>query len=218
MLPAKRRGFTLIEILCTVIILAVAAKAAMPLLSGNGEAKLSGVARSTISDLFYAQNLAITTQQPIFVLFSTVNGAVGGGYRVLTQTNSTTYALLELPGGAPFAVNFGQAVAGSVGSQTTGIQVNAVKQGGTAITPLTGLTINRVRNNSDGTVTILNTWTSQSGVLLGFDTMGQPVVGNDAASAAGKLSSTGSIDMAATGTTAIYTLNLEPLSGEITVN
>lgn len=208
-MPAGTRGFTLIEILCTVSILAIAALSASPFLSGNAQAKLSAVARSTISDLFYAQNLAITTQQPVFVLFSTADNTSGGGYRLLTQTSATSYKIIERPGGGPFVVNFGQIAAGSVGSQMPDGQIKAVKQGGTAITPLSGNSITYATT----------TWANQTGVMLGFDTTGQPVVGNDAASTAGKLSATGSIDLAASSSGAVlFTLNLEPLSGEITIN
>jgi prepilin-type N-terminal cleavage/methylation domain-containing protein len=62
--PKRRRpGFTLVEVLATVTILAIIAFAAIPLLSGRGDFEAQGAARRLLADLAFAQSDAMTRQE-----------------------------------------------------------------------------------------------------------------------------------------------------------
>ena len=65
----RRRGFTLIELLVVVVILAIAGMAVIPMMSGTGDLQAISAARIIATDLQYAQNVAITTQELIEVTF-----------------------------------------------------------------------------------------------------------------------------------------------------
>ena len=74
MFPQKRQnnirnGFTLVEILVTVMVLAIAAAMVAPYMSGSGDFQAASAARILASDLQYAQNTAITSQDPVTVTF-----------------------------------------------------------------------------------------------------------------------------------------------------
>jgi prepilin-type N-terminal cleavage/methylation domain-containing protein len=216
----RRRGFTLIEILCTVTILAIAAMAAMPLFgNGNADVKLSADTRSVMGDIFYAQNMAMSTQQPVYLLFipvGTAGGTPGGSYWLLTRNaDGTTYTLQDRPGGYQFTVYLGQIGAANQrsGTRLPDAQLNSVKQGGNAISTVTLAKI------VYGTTSPVTLQTNVTGVLLGFDTFGQPFIGVDATSTAGKLGATGTIELAAPSNGNLKaTLSLEPFTGELTVN
>jgi prepilin-type N-terminal cleavage/methylation domain-containing protein len=140
-----QHGFTLIEILAVVTILAIAAVAAIPIInSGYADVKLTAAARSVMADLFYAQNYAITTQNPVYVVFATPAGT--GGKYTLKQSNSGTVAPLIRPGGSTFVVNLGKLNGPLVGTQLVDATLGTVTVAGATLT--------------DGTI--------------GFDTLGQP--------------------------------------------
>ena len=72
--PASRRwlcrGFTLVEILCVVIILGICSAIIIPQLGSRDDLRVSAAARVVLSDIMYAQNRAISTQQKHFLEFS----------------------------------------------------------------------------------------------------------------------------------------------------
>ncbi len=67
------RAFTLIEILCVVIILGIAGAIIVPELSTRSDLKASASARILMADLIYAQNRAITVQGTQVIAFDTTN-------------------------------------------------------------------------------------------------------------------------------------------------
>ncbi|MDY7009239.1 MAG: GspH/FimT family protein [Planctomycetota bacterium] len=73
-IPAARRysrtGFTLIELIVALVVLAVAAAIIIPYATGTSGFQASAAARMIMSDLEYAQNQAITTQTPVSVTFA----------------------------------------------------------------------------------------------------------------------------------------------------
>lgn len=62
-----RRGFTLVEVLCVVTILGIAAAVSIPYIAGRDDLKASAAARVVVAQVQWAQNRAITTQTPTFV-------------------------------------------------------------------------------------------------------------------------------------------------------
>ena len=64
-------GFTIIEILIVVVILAIAALTAIPMMSSAGSVQIRSVANMIAADLEYAKSLAITKGQNYWVVFDT---------------------------------------------------------------------------------------------------------------------------------------------------
>lgn len=62
-------GFTLLELLVVLLVLAIVAAVAIPMAVGTGDMQAVSAARMISADLQYAQNVAITTQQPVTVTF-----------------------------------------------------------------------------------------------------------------------------------------------------
>ncbi len=74
-----RRGFTLVEILTVVLILGIASAIIAPQIGSRGDLKCRAAARVLVSDLIYAQNLAIAQQKWTYVKFD----AAGESYQVM---------------------------------------------------------------------------------------------------------------------------------------
>ncbi|MBN2269206.1 MAG: prepilin-type N-terminal cleavage/methylation domain-containing protein, partial [Sedimentisphaerales bacterium] len=72
------RGFTIIEILIVVVILAIAAMTAIPMISSAGSVQVRSAANMIAADLEYAKSLAITKGQNFTVAFD----ASGDSYRI----------------------------------------------------------------------------------------------------------------------------------------
>ena len=65
-----RRAFTLVEILCVIVILGIASALIIPQIGTRDDLKAAAAARLVISDLMYAQNLAISKQRKHYVQFT----------------------------------------------------------------------------------------------------------------------------------------------------
>jgi prepilin-type N-terminal cleavage/methylation domain-containing protein len=79
-----RRAFTLVEILVVVVILGVVSAVIIPQIGSRDDLRCAAAARVVMSDLIYAQNLAISQQQQRFVKFGT------NQYGIYTSGASTT--------------------------------------------------------------------------------------------------------------------------------
>jgi len=79
------RGFTIIEILIVVVILAIAAMTAIPMISSAGSIQVRSVANMIAADLEYAKSLAITKGQRFSVVFDTSVDS----YRIEDQDGTT---------------------------------------------------------------------------------------------------------------------------------
>jgi prepilin-type N-terminal cleavage/methylation domain-containing protein len=66
-----RRGFTLAEILCVVVILGIASAVVVPNLGTRNDLIAGAAAREMMADLMYAQNKAIVGQAMVYVKFDT---------------------------------------------------------------------------------------------------------------------------------------------------
>jgi len=76
-----RGGFTLVEILAVVVILGIASAIVIPQIGTRDDMRVKAAARTLIADLIYAQNLAISTGQVVYVRFD----VAGNSYSVLTN-------------------------------------------------------------------------------------------------------------------------------------
>jgi Tfp pilus assembly protein FimT len=76
----------MIEMLCVVVIMAIAAAIVYAGMSNQGYIQAKSAARNIVSDLLLAQNIAISTQAPVYVKFNTTGASVGG-------INGNTYGL-----------------------------------------------------------------------------------------------------------------------------
>ena len=70
---AKRRGFTLIELIIVVVILSIAALMAVPAVSNAADIQVRSAANQIAADLDYAKGLAITHQSRYTVVFDVAN-------------------------------------------------------------------------------------------------------------------------------------------------
>ena len=68
-LPGFRGGFTLIEIIIVVVILAIAAMTAIPLMSSGGSVQIRSAANMIAADLEYARSMSISRGQNYSVVF-----------------------------------------------------------------------------------------------------------------------------------------------------
>jgi prepilin-type N-terminal cleavage/methylation domain-containing protein len=73
-----RAGFTLIEMLCVVVIFAIAAAIVFAGMSSQSDLQAESAARAVMADILYAQNRAIATQQPVYLTFNTTGSVVNG--------------------------------------------------------------------------------------------------------------------------------------------
>src|SRR5688500_15065328 len=86
---ARRRtrvgGFTLTEILAVVVILGIASAIIIPQIGTRDDMRVKAASRTLIADLIYAQNLAISTGQVVYVRFD----VAGNSYSLLTNPSSS---------------------------------------------------------------------------------------------------------------------------------
>ncbi|MBY0307641.1 MAG: prepilin-type N-terminal cleavage/methylation domain-containing protein [Phycisphaerales bacterium] len=83
--PARPGGFTLIEVLVTVAILAIAAAMVIPAMGTTGVLKVQGAIRQIVSDITFAQSDAIAQQQGRAVKFETATNS----YRLIQVVGAT---------------------------------------------------------------------------------------------------------------------------------
>ena len=85
---ARRRtrdgGFTLTEILAVVVILGIASAIIIPQIGTRDDMRAKAASRTVIADLIYAQNLAISTGQVVYVRFD----VAGNSYSLLTNPSN----------------------------------------------------------------------------------------------------------------------------------
>jgi type II secretion system protein H len=88
--PTHTRGFTLVEILCVLVLLAIMAMIIIPQLGSRGDLKAAAAARTMMADIMYAQNRAIARQTPQYVSFDTAT-------KTYTLMEGTTPAVITHP-------------------------------------------------------------------------------------------------------------------------
>ena len=113
--PGKR-GLTLIEIMVTLVCLAVAAVIVLPAVSDNSGERLRGAAQILVADLELAQSESMSNADNPRLL---VIDADNLGYRITTKTTPTV-PITNRAGGEPFVTRFGQGRAGMTANVTVG--------------------------------------------------------------------------------------------------
>lgn len=101
-------GFTLVEVMITVVILAISAAVVVPMIGDRSDVKLSAATRKLIADLQYAQNLAIATRQPTYVKFTPDQ------YSVCRLSGSTLTPIKHPVDKFDFSVQFGTNVSNGI--------------------------------------------------------------------------------------------------------
>ena len=97
---AEGRAFTLVEILVVVVILALIAGLVIPMVVDTDDLRATAAARMVATDLQYAQNIAITTQQNVTVAFDAGEGtyALSNASGALIHPMKKTAFTIDLKG------------------------------------------------------------------------------------------------------------------------
>jgi len=67
---APKAGFTLVEILCVVVIIGIAAAIVVPSIGSRDDLRAASMARVVMADLIYAQNRAVSMQKVQYIRFN----------------------------------------------------------------------------------------------------------------------------------------------------
>jgi len=100
--PGLRRGgeaFTIIEILIVVVILAIAALTAIPMMSSAGSVQVRSAANMIAADLEYAKSLAISRGQDFSVVFDTSTKS----YEIIDQDGTILHPVKK---GSNYVIDF----------------------------------------------------------------------------------------------------------------
>lgn len=118
-------GFTLVEILMVVVILGIAAGIIIPQLGTRDDLKAAAAARLFVSDLMYAQNMAISTQRKHYIQF------VGNQYTLLSRTDDSDplSTIMHPVNKDPYSVTIGSATRG-----LEGVRIDSIDFGDPSIT------------------------------------------------------------------------------------
>ena len=188
---SARAGFTLVEILAVVVILGIASAIIIPQMGTRDDMRAAAAARTVIADLIYAQNLAISTGQTIWVRFDVANNR----YTLITNPSSAK-AKFGDPVRHPLTDGDYQQAFGNVTSGT-----DPWEQVKISAAPM---------NGEDGAF--------QNEFTVGFDSIGMPYVWCYDVNQSDPLLS-GAVVVQAGNTTAFdKTVTISPQTGEIRVS
>ena len=115
--PTIRRGFTLVEILITVAIMAIVIAVAVPSLSTDDNARLIGATNMIASDIEFAQSVALADPNDPGVLKASADGT---GYWVATASDPDSPILSQFSND-PYSITFGDGVAAELGGVTISV-------------------------------------------------------------------------------------------------
>ena len=141
MLNPRRRGFTLIEILCVVVIVGIASAVILPQLSTRDDMRAASAARTLMADLLYAQNRSIALQKYHYVSFNTA----ANSYQVMDSPTNVITHPVEL---APYVVPFGT-------GNLSKVKINSASFDGQTIIAFDSLGVPYSYNSGTNTTTAL---------------------------------------------------------------
>lgn len=111
----RAAGFTMIEVMIVVVLLAITAAIAMPMVGNRSDLKLAAAARTMVGDLQYAQNYAVATRQGIYVKFE------ANKYTLCKKTGSTLVAITHPIDRGNFVVQFNGKGSSALGGVTLAV-------------------------------------------------------------------------------------------------
>ena len=121
-------GLTLIELMVTVLLVAIFSAVAVPSMMGMVKKfRLDGFASELRTDLQYARTEAIRRREPVSL---TVNAA-GSGYVLTAVTSNTTLKTVSLPSGGALTTNATVSFDSLRGAAAAGAQFDAAASGST---------------------------------------------------------------------------------------
>ena len=105
----RRRGFTLVEILAVVLIIGIASAIIIPQIGTRDDMRVTAAARALVSDLVYAQSLAISNGTYVYIKFDVANNnytllstaAPSGGDVALSHPVTQTTYIQQFGASAP---------------------------------------------------------------------------------------------------------------------
>lgn len=111
------RAFTLVEILITVVVMAIVVAVAIPTLSGDDRAQLLGAANMVASDLEYAQSVALADPNDPGLFKASADGT---GYWVATASDPDAPILAQYSE-EPRSITFGVGAAAELAGVTISV-------------------------------------------------------------------------------------------------
>jgi prepilin-type N-terminal cleavage/methylation domain-containing protein len=102
-MPGMRSAFTLVEVLITVVIMAIVVAVVVPSLTANDGARLNGAVNMVISDIEFAQSVALADPNDPGVFKASADGT---GYWVATASDPVT-PILAAYSNDPYSITFG---------------------------------------------------------------------------------------------------------------
>jgi prepilin-type N-terminal cleavage/methylation domain-containing protein len=113
---AQAGAFTFIEVLAVVLILGIASAIVMPQFTSRDDLDAQSAARAVMADLLYAQDRAIATQQPQYVVFNVSSQS----YSLYSGSFSGPTTLLTHPVNLnKYVMTFGQTGSNNISSDVT---------------------------------------------------------------------------------------------------
>lgn len=113
----NHRAFTLVEILITVVIMAIVVAVVIPSLSTDDNARLIGAANMVASDIEFAQSVALANPDDPGALKASADGT---GYWVATALDPDA-PILSTYSQEPYLITFGEGVASELGGVTISV-------------------------------------------------------------------------------------------------
>lgn len=148
-----RRAFTLIEVLCTVVILSIAAAVLVPQLGNKADLELSAGCRQVLFDLDMARSEAITRNTTLYIAFTPSSGSAGGSFSVYKNVGGSLALLTNPFTKANWTATFGTGTFSRIKLTAANLDSRDILAFGPDGSPLSATGIS-VADLSSGTITL----------------------------------------------------------------